>query len=94
MTHIILPDLLRDVVVFKMVIFSRRPIAAFACTHLTLAEGGTCRTLVGLLLATTVTAIIMLVHVVGVFFSVVVVVVVRRVILRIFAALAVRVFTA
>ena len=77
-----------------MVIFSRRAVAAFARTHLTLAKGGTRRTLVGLLLATTVTAIVMVVRVVGVFFGAVVVVVVRRAILRIFAALAVRVFTA
>ena len=94
MTHIVRPNLLRDVVVFKMVIFSRRAVVAFARTHLTLAEGGTRRTLTGLLLATTVMAIIMVVRIMGVFFGVVVVVVVRRAILRIFAALAVRVFTA
>ena len=87
-----------NVVVFKMVIFSRRAVTAFACTHLTLAKGGARRTLivVGLLLATTVTAIVIVVHVVGVFFGivVVVVVVVRRTILRILAALTVQVFTA
>jgi hypothetical protein len=76
-----------------MVIFSRRAVAAFARTHLTIAVGGTRRTLVGLLLATTVTAIIMVVRVMGMFLAIVVLVVVRGVILWVLAALAVRMFT-
>ncbi len=88
MTHIAYLPLLGDVKTIKMIVLRSAIPAAIVCTQFAIAGRGTCAGDKQLIVAT-VTAAVMVVHIVGVFFNVVVAVVCVCLILWVLVALIV-----